>query len=70
MMSLSEVRIGYRFVRMGHSHSHHNHEEEELRQLREFMNGDHREVLARVEVAVAQIASPVWRVLAALGIRR
>ena len=68
MMNLSRVGIRVSFVRMGHSHN--REVDEELRQLREFMNGDHREVLARVEVAVAQIASPVWRVLAALGIRR
>jgi hypothetical protein len=62
-MKLSDVPFRYTLVRMGHSHGHHDHHEEELmRRCRELMHEDHRAVAARVEVAVAKMASPMWRI--------
>lgn len=39
-----------------------------MRRCRELMHEDHRAVAAKVEVAVAKMASPMWRILAAFGI--
>ncbi len=69
-MMLSQVVIRVSLVRMGHSHGHHDdhHHDPVLERCRELMHEDHRAALAHVEVAVAKVASPIWRVLAAFGI--
>ncbi len=68
-MNLSNVGLGYRLVRMGHSHDHHDHHDPVLDRCRELMHEDTHAVMRRVEGAVAKVASPVWRILAAFGIR-
>lgn len=68
-MKLSDVGFGYMVVRMSHHDSHgHHHEDPDLIRCREVMFSDERAVVARVEVAVAKMASPVWRILAVFGI--
>ncbi len=54
---------------MGHSHDHHDHHDPVLDRCRELMHEDTHAVMRRVEGAVAKVASPVWRILAAFGIR-
>ncbi len=70
-MKLSEVGGCDSFVRMGHSHGHHdNHHDPVLERCRELMHEDHRAVFAKVDVAVAKVALPIWRMLAEFGIYR
>ncbi len=70
MMMLSDNLIRYTVARMGHSHDHHDHHHHDpvLERCRELMHEDHRAAIAKVEVAVAKVASPIWRFLAAFGI--
>ncbi len=67
---MSDDRVWLKVVRMGHSHGHHDdHVDHDLIRCREVMFSDERAVVERVEVAVAKMASPMWRILAAFGIR-